>query len=62
MKKISFFFLITGLIIIIYLFVKEQFKGIVLSSNENMLLSITYLIVGVSLLILYKKRNVEHKH
>ena len=61
MKKISFFFLITGMIIIIYLFIKEQFKGIVLSSNENMLLSITYLIVGISLFILYKKRNVENE-
>ena len=49
------------MIIIIYFFVKEQFKGIALSSNENMLLSITYLIVGISLFILYKKRNVENE-
>ena len=59
MKKLCFFFLITGMIVIIYLFVKEQFKGIVLTSNENMLLSITYLVVGVALFILYKKRNVQ---
>jgi hypothetical protein len=59
MKKLCFFFLITGMIVIIYLFVKEQFKGIVLTSGENMLLSITYLVVGVALFILYKKRNVQ---
>jgi len=66
MKKISFLFLIVSIGIIIYFFIKEQFRGIVLSQWENMLLSITYLVVGISLIILYRikylgKKNQEKK-
>ena len=56
MKKISVLLLVVCAGIIIYLFIKEQFNGMVLSGKENMLLSITYLLVGVCLLILYLKR------
>ena len=56
MKKLSVLLLVVSGGIIIYFFIKEQFNGMVLSSGENMLLSITYLLVGISLLILYLKR------
>lgn len=56
MKKISVLLLVVCGGIIIYLFIKEQFNGMVLSGKENMLLSITYLLVGICLLILYLKR------
>ncbi|MEO9147650.1 MAG: hypothetical protein ABI237_19040 [Ginsengibacter sp.] len=62
MKKISLSFLIAGMAVIIYLFVKEQFKGAVLSPMENMLLSITYLVVGISIFILYRIRSKENKN
>ena len=53
--------------IIIWLFVKEQFKGVVLSKSENTLLSITYLVMGISIFIfarlnsLQKKKEEENK-
>ena len=56
MKKLSVLLLVVSGGIIIYFFIKEQFNGMVLSSGENMLLSITYLLVGISLIILYLKR------
>ncbi len=46
---------------IMYLFIKEQFKGIILSPKENTILSITYLLTGVSLLILLTFRHHEKK-
>lgn len=61
MKKISFIFLLLSIGIIIYFFIKEQFKGIVLSNKENMLLSITYLVVGICLLILFRRKYIENK-
>ncbi|MGN6532343.1 MAG: hypothetical protein ACTHK0_11415 [Ginsengibacter sp.] len=61
MKAASIIFLLISIIIIIYLFIKEQFKGIVLSSTENTLLSITYLVVGISLIILFRIKNMENK-
>jgi len=61
MKKISFFFLIASIAIIIYFFIKEQFRGIVLSRWENLLLAITYLVVGISLIILYRIKYLENK-
>lgn len=62
MKKISFIFLLLSMAIIIYLFIREQFNGIVLSQKENTLLSITYLIVGISLLILFRMKYLENKN
>ena len=61
MKKISFTFLLLSIGIIIYFFIKEQFRGITLSHKENMLLSITYLVVGISLIILYRIKYLENK-
>lgn len=62
MKKISFIFLLLSMAIIIYFFVREQFNGIVLSQKENTLLSITYLVVGISLLILFSIKYRENKN
>ncbi len=62
MKKISFIFLLLSLGIIVYFFIKEQFRGITLSQQENILLSITYLIVGISLLILFRIKHFENKN
>jgi len=61
MKRISFIVLLTGFIIIAYLFIKEQFRGIILSSTENTILSITYLVVGICLIILFRIKNQENK-
>jgi len=61
MKKTAFIFLLISVVIIIYLFIKEQFRGIVLSNSENILLSITYLVVGISLFILFRLKHLENK-
>jgi amino acid transporter len=61
MKKASFIFLLLCIGIIIYFFIKEQFKGITLSGTENIILSITYLVVGVCLLILFRLKHLENK-
>ncbi|HXR83563.1 MAG TPA: hypothetical protein VN722_04600 [Hanamia sp.] len=61
MKKISFIFLLVSVSIIIYFFIQEQFRGITLSSTENIILSITYLVVGISLLILFRLKHLENK-
>jgi amino acid transporter len=62
MKKISFILLLSSIGIIIYFFIKEQFRGITLSQKENLLLSITYLIVGISLIILFRIKHFENKN
>jgi len=61
MKRISFIFLLISVIIIIYFFIKEQFRGITLSSTENIILSVTYLVVGISLLILFRLKHLENQ-
>ncbi|MEO8822307.1 MAG: hypothetical protein ABI366_01955 [Ginsengibacter sp.] len=61
MKKIAFIALLISIITIIYFFIKEQFNKIVLSRNENLVLSITYLVVGISLLTLFWLKNRENK-
>ncbi|HUZ57344.1 MAG TPA: hypothetical protein VMU83_01010 [Hanamia sp.] len=61
MKKIIVLILVLCMGIIIYLFIKEQFKGITLSYKENTTLSITYLITGISLLILFRINYLEKK-
>jgi amino acid transporter len=62
MKKISFILLLSSIGIIIYFFIKEQFRGITLSQKENLLLSITYLIVGISQIILFRIKHFENKN
>jgi len=61
MKKVSFIFLLLSMGIIIYFFIKEQFRGIALSQKENIFLAVTYLIVGIALLILFRLKNLENK-
>ncbi len=61
MKRVSFIFLIISIIIIAYFFIREQLRGITLSSTENIILSITYLVVGISLLILFRLKHIENK-
>lgn len=62
MKKIIITILALCMITIIYLFIKEQFKGVVLSQKENIFLSITYLVTGISLIILFRIKNSEKKN
>ncbi|MEO9004403.1 MAG: hypothetical protein ABI288_06685 [Ginsengibacter sp.] len=62
MKKIIMVLLVLCMGIIIYFFIKEQLNGIVLSHTENTLLSITYLVAGISIFILYWKRRLENKN
>ena len=59
MKKAAFIILLLSIVTIIYFFIKEQFNGIVLSQNENMVLSVTYLLVGISLLTVFWLKNKE---
>ena len=61
MKKASFIFLLLSIGVIVYFFVKEQFRGITLSGTENIILSITYLVVGICLLILFRLKHLENK-
>jgi amino acid transporter len=61
MKKAAFIILFLSAVTIIYLFIKEQFNGVVLSRIENLILSITYLLVGISLLALLRLKNKENK-
>lgn len=61
MKKFLFFLLLICFITIVYFFIKEQFNKVVLTRNENLALSVTYLLVGIILLILFISRNKENK-
>jgi hypothetical protein len=61
MKKAAFIILFLSAVTIVYFFIKEQFNGVVLSRNENLVLSITYLLVGISLLVLFRLKNKENK-
>ena len=46
---------------IVYFFVEEQFKGVILTQNENILLSVLYLVVGLSVLGLIRIKSSEKK-
>ena len=61
MKKIIIFILVLSMGLIIYFFIKEQFNGIVLTNKENILLSVLYLIVGISVLILVRINFLKNK-
>ena len=61
MKKLLFILLLICFITIVYFFIKEQFNKVVLTSGENLVLSITYLLVGIILLILFIVKNKENK-
>jgi len=53
MKRLLFILLLICFITIVYFFIKEQFNKVVLTSGENLVLSITYLLVGIILLVLF---------
>jgi hypothetical protein len=61
MKKLLFFSLVICFITIVYFFIREQFNKVVLTHNENLALSVTYLLVGIILLILFITKNKEDK-
>jgi len=60
-KKILILILVICMGLITYFFIKEQVKGIVLSDRENMILSVTYIITGVSILIFGRVKFLENK-
>lgn len=62
MKKISMLLLVLSAVIIAWFFIKEQLNGIVLSGKENRILSITYLVTGISIFILYWTKRSENKN
>ena len=61
MKRVLFILLLICFITIVYFFIKEQFNKVVLTSRENLVLSITYLLVGIILLVLFIIKNRENK-
>lgn len=61
MKRLLFILLLICFITIVYFFIKEQFNKVVLTSGENLVLSITYLLVGIVLLILFIVKNRENR-
>ena len=61
MKRLLFILLLICFITIVYFFIKEQFNKVVLTSRENLVLSITYLLVGIILLVLFIVKNRENK-
>ena len=61
MKKFLFFLLLLCFITIVYFFIREQFNKVVLTRNENLALSVTYLLVGIILLIFFITKNKEDK-
>lgn len=61
-KRISFIVLVLSFVLIIYFLIKEQIRGRALSGTENMILSITYLVVAISLIILFRIKSIEDKN
>ena len=61
MKRLLFILLLICFITIVYFFIKEQFNKVVLTSGENLVLSITYLLVGIILLVLFIGKNRENR-
>lgn len=51
-----------GMGLVIYFFIKEQFKGTALTHRENMLLSFTYLANGILILIFARIKYLEKKN
>jgi hypothetical protein len=61
MKNLLIIILLASMACIAYFFVEEQFKGVVLTQSENILLSVLYLIVGLSVLGLIRIKSSEKK-
>ena len=62
LKKISLLFMALSMVSIIYFFIKEQFNGVVLSSQENTIIYITYFVMGISFFILKRIQFLEKKN
>ena len=62
MKKIGLVVLFLSFVIIVYFFIKEQVRGMVLSQNENTILSVCYLLIAAALIILFRIRSIENKN
>jgi uncharacterized membrane protein YuzA (DUF378 family) len=61
MKKLSLLVMLLAMSVVIYFFIKEQFKRVTLSHEENMALSITYLVIGLCMLILARINYLEKR-
>jgi uncharacterized protein HemY len=61
MKKAGFVLLLLSMGVILFFFIKEQFRGIDLSHIENMLLSISYFGFAVAFIILWRAKSLEKK-
>ena len=61
MKNVLIIILLASMACIVYFFVEEQFKGVVLTQKENILLSVLYIVVGLSVLLLIKIKSSEKK-
>lgn len=62
MKNILLVTLLLSMGFITYFFVEEQIKGVVLSKDENIFLSVLYLIVGISVFLLIRTKTREKKN
>jgi hypothetical protein len=61
MKKAGFILLLVSMGIIIFFFIKEQFRAIALSYTENLLLSISYFGFAIAFIILWRVKSLEKK-
>lgn len=61
MKKISLVVLLLCFITIIYFFIVEQFRGEILSPRQNMILTTSYFLVAIALIILFSTKANEKK-
>jgi hypothetical protein len=61
-KRTIILLLALGMGIIIYFFIKEQFKGVTLTHDENIFLSLTYLANGILILIFARIKYLEKKN
>lgn len=60
-KNVVVLILLVSMGFIVYFFIKEQFNDVVLTRNENIFLSILYLIVGISVFVLIGIKNLQNK-
>jgi hypothetical protein len=61
MKKIAALILVICMGIIVYFLIKEEINGVVLSHSENIILSVTYILIGVCVFIFYRIKFSEKK-
>jgi len=61
MKKIAAIILAICMGIIVYFLIKEEINGVVISHRENIILSVTYILIGICLFIFYRIKFPEKK-